>query len=483
MNLASNRIEEIDDGGPAQKTSVVPEDAQSRQDSEDEAKKPPEPAGESPLDNDDVRPLGRKKSVTFAAGTKTEDSTISRKRLPHPLFAKPRPTPTSSKIETIADVEAKTPEGQLNSLLHAEANILSSNAVSNIDAEIVSPVIPEKESPEDAALRRQMLQYNMQQVGSVVAEIDLDEQGEGSTPPYSSDEDQDDYDSSVEEEEDEHGRAKNVVLSESYIKEMQALERRLNASLIRNVGPNAKIQPSPSDHERGESELATSDSNESSITSPTGVTKAVRFAEKLDIQEAPTLTDSTNLPSHTSGHTESKGRPISAPTAPPEKKRVSRFKSARATGTAAASELTGPKTTTPTNAPISNQVIERPSTSTTSTSTPRSPLPPPVPSSKAPRPTPTGPPDRPHADSIIERPYSSTTNPNAPPQEPDELDPALLQQQATTEYHRQRNRMIYRQGGFLPKEEDEEDDIPLDTNGNEQGRKVSRFMAARLGRR
>ena len=97
---------------------------------------------------------------------------------------------------------------------------------------------------------------------------------------------------------------------------------------------------------------------------------------------------------------------------------------------------------------------------------------------------PTGPPDRPLADKIIERPFNATSDPDASPKEPDELDPALLEQEARTEYHRLRNRMIYRQGGFLPKEdEDEEDKIPLDTGGEEQGGKVSRFMAARLARK
>jgi len=44
--------------------------------------------------------------------------------------------------------------------------------------------------------------------------------------------------------------------------------------------------------------------------------------------------------------------------------------------------------------------------------------------------------------------------------------------------------MIYRQGGSLHKdEEDEEKIIPLDAEGEEQGKKASRFMAARLGRK
>ena len=65
--------------------------------------------------------------------------------------------------------------------------------------------------------------------------------------------------------------------------------------------------------------------------------------------------------------------------------------------------------------------------------------------------------------------------------EPDEFDPALLSQEVATEYHKMRNRMIQRQGGFLKNDEDESGIVPLD---EEEGgpKKVSRFKAARLAR-
>ena len=76
-----------------------------------------------------------------------------------------------------------------------------------------NPIIPVDESPEDAALRRQMLQYNMGEVGAVVAELDLDEGGIS----YSDDDENDyaDDNSSVEEDEDQFGRTKRRVLSDS----------------------------------------------------------------------------------------------------------------------------------------------------------------------------------------------------------------------------------------------------------------------------
>lgn len=475
-NSPKDRVTEIQDNSPAWAIDVPQTDTEEWQTTKNEVNRLPEHAAKITLNKDDVRPLGRKKSVSFAEGTKTEDSTISRKRLPHPLFAKPKPAPAASKTETIAEVKAKTPEGQLSSLLHAESNILASRGVSSSDPDFGTSVIPDKESPEDAAMRWQMLQYNMQEVRSVVAEIELDEQGEGSTPPYSSDEDEDDYDSSVEEEEDEHGRATNVLLGDEYIKEMQALENRLDASLIRNVGPEATNETSLSHSADGK--LPESQSRNASVASSSVPTKGVRFADKVDIQEAPILNDSTNSSNTTTASTGTTETVAPAPGT--DKKKVSRFKSERATSTFAASRPPEADTIAAANAPILSRVIEHTPSSTLSSTGPH--LPPAIPSLRPPRPPPNGPSDRTLAENIIERPYTTIANPDTTPQEPDEFDPALLHQEATTEYHRQRNRMIYRQGGFLPKEEDE-DEVLLDAEGKEQGRKVSRFMAARLGRK
>jgi len=63
--------------------------------------------------------------------------------------------------------------------------------------------------------------------------------------------------------------------------------------------------------------------------------------------------------------------------------------------------------------------------------------------------------------------------------EPDELDPQLLHQEVATEYHRMRNRMIQKQGGFMREEESEI--VPF-TEEEGGPKKVSRFKAARLAR-
>ena len=372
-------------------------------------------------------------------------------------------------METIAEVQAKTPEGQLNSLLQAEENILSGSDGASSDTEIVSPVIPEKESPEDAALRRQMLQYNMRELSAVVAEIDLDEQG--STPPYSSDEDDAYEDSSTEEEEDEYGRAKNVVFSDDYIKEMQALEKRLNASAIQNIGPALKSRDS-SVEVHGEAVKV--DKPQSSTSTPIPPTKEVRFASDIDIQEAPEVESASKQAFDAADKSSNDAS---------QTKKVSRFKSVRNKAIAPTSggdESPGPKASTTRTSPIADTIRERPIATAPSD---KPSFPPTLPTPKAPRPVPTGPPGHPHAANIFERPYSSTADPDYPPSEPDEFDPALLQQQAVMAYHQQRNKLIHKQGGFLRRDEDEEAEVRVDENGEERGRKVSRFRAARLGER
>lgn len=448
LDAVTNHIEELEDLESTHEQVSMVERTEPIKGGESKENLSPDQTDNSLSATDEKRSLGRKKSVSFAEGTKTEDSKISRKRQPHPLFAKPKPMPHTSKTETIAEVKAKTPEGQLNALLHAEADILAKAGVSATeDEEIVSPVIPQNESPEDAALRRQMLQYNMKQVGSVVAEINLDEQGEGSTPPYSDDEDEEDDDSSVEEEEDDHGRATNIMFSDEYVKQMQALEEKLNASAIRNVGPSSNMDPLSSGITK-EPEPVEGQTDRSKVASPTDSTKGVRFAENLNIQDAPKLVEPANVPVTLTSHEQENKDPDRGP----GKKKVSRFKSARATGAGVGGEPSASKAATAAKTPILNKVVERP--------------------------PPSGPPDRPLAENIIERPYTASSNPDDPPQEPDDFDPALLQQEARTEYHRHRNRMIYRQGGFLPQDSDEDDEVPLDANG----KKTSRFKAARLGR-
>ena len=203
-------------------------------------------------------------------------------------------------------------------------------------------------------------------------------------------------------------------------------------------------------------------------------TKGVRFATELDVQEAPAVQDGSEQPSAPT-HDPASGTP--APTTP----RGSRFKNARKIEALSkeGSEQSQKSVAFRPSQQVEGDVVERPTANTSFL--PESELPTTIRSDNQALGVLTGPPDRPHADTIIERPFPS--HHEVPPQEPDEFDPEILQQQAKVEYHRQRNRMIYRQGGFLPTEEDEESEVPIDEHGNEEGRKVSRFKAARLGRK
>ena len=304
------------------------------------------------------RPRSNKKSVSFTADTKTESL------LEHKSKTK---IPTMKPVDP-AFSEDNSPKAET---LHRQ------------------PVIPANESSEDATLRRQMIEYNMSEVNNIVAEIDLDD--EASDASYS-DADSEDIpdDSSLDEEEDKFGRAKRRVLSDDYLAEMRALEQRLNAKAIRNVGPNEPTEASILVNGHETEEQAPNGSPEENANKETKppATKAVRFASELDIQSSPP--------------------PSTSP--PPQ---------------------------------------------------------PPAPSQQRPI----------HANQIIERPYTTTSS--TTPAEPDEFDPALLQQEVRTEYHKMRNRMIQRQGGFT--DPDEGPEIPL-TEAEGGPKKMSRFKAARLGR-
>ncbi|KAF2136410.1 uncharacterized protein K452DRAFT_292438 [Aplosporella prunicola CBS 121167] len=388
-----------------------------------------------------------KKSVSFAADTK-EDA--------------PPPKQTS-----------KNPAAALGNFTKGRRVI----EVDEDDNEIGStPIIPDDESPEDAAMRREMLQYGMNEVGAVVAELDLYEGNSDDEPYY----DEDEEASDIEEidEEDEWGRSTRPVITEAYRQEMLELERRLNARMMENVGPapaEREIVPEDADlnnmlqQAQGAHRLVVrSDTSipEESAAQPTAAAtsatttepakadastakKGVRFAADLDISPAPqpetytngspsttTTTDTTptapTAPTIADAIVERHSAPSSAPSAPaptPNPKKLSRFKAARA---AAAAE-------------------------TTETSTP------------------SPPPNRTLAPSIVER--SAPTSASQAP-EPEDTDPALLARELATEYHRARNRLIQKQGGFVEEEVGEE---PL-MEEREDGRvrKVSRFRAARL---
>jgi unconventional prefoldin RPB5 interactor 1 len=293
-----------------------------------------------------------------------------------------------------------------------------------------------------------MLQYGLSEVGQVVAELDLDHP----TAEYSDFDDDDDFDDEDEEdEEDEYGRSTRSALTDDYRQQMLALEKKLNARMLENIGPQADDDDTVAQAESVRLLKVQKDDkfdeNMSEVKPKAAALpsekKGVRFADELDISEAPqpaqapeaSSSSAKSAPTISDVVVERPAQPFQPPSAPSKPTKVSRFKSARTT-----------------NQPP--QMLPNP----------------PV---YQPPPVPTGPAGRTLANTIVEKDTSSVD-----PAAPDEFDPAVLNREIQAEYHKARNKFIQQQGGFKPTEEDQASPIVEERNG--KTKKVSRFMAAKL---
>lgn len=343
------------------------------------------------------------------------------------------------------------------------------------EAPISNPVIPEGESDDEAELRREMLRYGMTDIAPIVAELEIDE-GTGSEfdeGEYSFDEDDGFED---EEDEDEHGRTKSRVVDDKYRKRMQELEARLGIKSSRQIDEEAEAKAAGSIPEEGIARIAiqpaassqpatTSQPAKSSIKGgneaaqePKPAKKGVKFASALDIapetetEPAPVAAEPKEPYVDPMRSTIVERSPAVQPAAPTASapKKASRFKKARATEPASSpAETQLPvRTKGPAEAPARflDQDV---------------------------RTAPTGPDGKTLAGTIVERDMPSGAV------EPDEFDATLLHQEAAVEYHRMRNRLIQKQGGFVT-EKEEAIEYPEDEDTG--GKRVSRFKAARLGR-
>ncbi|EEP77655.1 predicted protein [Uncinocarpus reesii 1704] len=202
------------------------------------------------------------------------------------------------------------------------------------------------ESPEDAALRREILQYGLEEVGAVVAELEIDE----SASEFSiSDEEYDDYlVSDEDEEEDEYGRATRRVISDDYHKQMRELEKKLGAKSLHNIGPDVSglppeirqgLEEQESKHGKGETEQGKPTKKKQ---------KKVAFADELDIAPETPIAATAPNPVKVKAHEPPAIRDVimehtstTKDTAVAEskpKKKISRFRSARTGEESAASE-------------------------------------------------------------------------------------------------------------------------------------------------
>ncbi|KAI9037016.1 prefoldin-like protein [Aspergillus affinis] len=350
------------------------------------------------------------------------------------------------------------------------------------------PVTNIDESPEDAQLRSEMLRYSLDEVGAVVAELELDE----GASDISVDEDADvfAYDDEEESEEDEFGRSTRSVLDEDYHQQMRELEAKLNARGMWNVGKDTGTLPEDVKEELQQPAKVRIEEAPQQTDTPAEKKprKKVAFADELDIAPAPKppTAEKKALPPRQSEvqvlsdsvveRTEPAAKDPAPITAP---KKASRFKSARSSATGdEARDSVAPVSTAP-----SSSILQR-KQGTSSTPSPSSlPLFPAKPVepkpfsqpiqdvSEEPR-APTGPKDKILADILVERDISEGA---AAPPEPDELDEQLHRKQIASEFYRERNRRIKENEGFV---DNEPEMVPIETE--EAPKKVSKFRAARM---
>ncbi|KAL4804255.1 Prefoldin subunit-domain-containing protein [Aspergillus unguis] len=368
----------------------------------------------------------------------------------------------------------------------------ASNTPADTEREV--PVVDVDESPEDAQLRREMLRYGLDEVGAVVAELELDD----GASDISVDEDYDPYpyddDEEEEEEEDEYGRSIRPALDEDYHQQMRELEAKLNARGMWNVGKDSASLPTNMKEDleqpsrvKIEKDLGSSAEQPAAPTKPK---KKVAFAEDLDIAPAPQPPSANSekpaprepeVPVLSDSIVERKTVEEGAGSADaPVPKKTSRFKTARGmAGTIDPNPAAAPSDGTKT----SKFASQRKTASLAPT--PSMPLFPATPAEPKPFSQPiTDVTEKPPssaetkgkskilADTLIERDVSkgSATAP-----EPDELDEELHRKQIATEFHQMRNRMAKQNGGSL---DEEPEMVPVETE--EPPKRISKFRAARM---
>ncbi|KAL2870217.1 prefoldin-like protein [Aspergillus lucknowensis] len=348
------------------------------------------------------------------------------------------------------------------------------------------PIADVDESAEDAKLRREMLRYGLDEVGAVVAELELDE--DGSEISMDDGYDSHAYDEEEEEEEDQFGRNTRSVLDEDYHQQMRELEARLNARGMWNVGKNTGSLPKNVKEDIEHAHKVKIDRAPDTESEPKPKAKKVAFANDLDIAPTPkspapetrkVVARATDIPVLSDSIVErtelvEETRPTSdAP------KKVSRFRSARST---AGSNFDENPTTSCSN---SSQPAKSPYSRKTTLPSPTSSLPL-FPATRS-EPKPFSQPisniteKSPRvskferkilADTLVERDISEGT---AKAPEPDELDEELHRKEIATEFYRMRNKMAKQNNSS---QEEEQEVIPVETE--EPPRRISKFRAARM---
>ncbi|EGD90560.1 hypothetical protein H112_02026 [Trichophyton rubrum D6] len=441
-------------------------------------------------------------SVSLASSTnKAEESPVPDTSGNKFIRAPESDVKTQSPVEVksqVPDTSARGKDGTTSSLPVAAPD--STSGMGPLEPDGISTDAGEKEwsamaevdgdTPEDAALRREMLQYGLEEVGAIVAELELDEDGS----EFSIDDEDYDLDAEDSEDEDEYGRTTRKVLDDDYIKRMRELEKKLNAKSLQNIGPDSSILPS---------DVRTQvDQAPSAMKKGPAKKKTVAFAKELDIAPEPS-------PKPASAPTNAKAEVLPPPIQEEvversgvaniikerntgSAKKVSRFKSSRnaensthvGTATVIQSTLKPPNSSSSLN---SRAPVVTP------------PLFPAIPSTPQPFSHPILDPDtislkehnkggmngkkasiKPLADVLVER---TVHRDSAVPPDPDELDEAIHRREVAAEFYKLRNHKIQQSGGFL-QENATESLVSLNADDHSQGeqekpKRVSRFKAAR----
>lgn len=419
----------------------------------------------------------------------------SSKGAPAPQKNDITPDTGAAKPETDATPHEPTPEPatEVNAAQEEELDLSKPvSIVTDEDRKQASANVTD-ESEDDAQLRREMLQYGINEVGAIVAELELDEEASD----VSFDEDYTWATDEEDEEEDEFGRTR-TELTDDYHHQMRELEAKLNARGMWNMGKDTQTFPSEVQQEINESTPVEETPMEDVIESSSKgkkPKKRVAFADDLDIAPAPKAPQIEQIPT-----TERRTLPPmpetpplaesivertdqsqdTKPSAPAPPKKASRFKSARSE-TASPGTVPGPPA-----GPSSANVTEIPSIRTQGNAANATSLPLFPAKSQAPKPFstpiiddtetrsgPQPPEGKTLADKLVEREVKPG---NAQAPEADELDESIHRREIATEFYKMRNRMVQQNGGFLNDEEPEM--IPIETE--EPPKKISKFMAARM---
>ncbi|KAL4815411.1 Prefoldin subunit-domain-containing protein [Aspergillus spinulosporus] len=354
------------------------------------------------------------------------------------------------------------------------------------EAEKETPVVDVDESPEDAQLRREMLRYGLNEVGAVVAELELDDDASEISIEEEYEYDPYPYDDEDEEEEDEYGRSIGPVLDEDYHRQMRELEAKLNARGMWNVGKDTASLPADVKEDLEHPVKVKVEKNPETNGEPASKAKPkkkVAFANNLDIAPTPKppAPESKNVtpripdvPVLSESIVErTTPEKASAAVDAPAPKKTSRFKTARGTaGTIANASSAAPSTSfqrkpavleptpsmplfpakpaepKPFSLPISDTLVEKPS----SAAKPKGKI---------------------LADTLVERniPEGTATAP-----EPEELDEELHRKEIATEFYRMKNKMARQNGSSFDDEEQE----MVSAEPREPPRRISKFRASRM---